>query len=146
LKKLLILLLLIPIVSFGEDPFFLKCNGESELVKFIGTGNDKEIKKIPETKTIEVGNDYLIFDNKKFILKKENLYSNMHFNKNEKYINFSKYKYDKSVFEVTDINGYVNRTTGEIKTRSSFFKSKDEKNEWHIENHAYFIGKCEEVH
>lgn len=138
--------LIIPMISYGEDSFILKCKGESELVKYTGTGMDKEVKKISETKTLEVGNDYLIFDEKKYFVKKESLFSNMHFNKDEKYINFSKYKYDKSVFEVTDINGNINRTTGEIKTRSSFFKSKDEKNKWYIENHDYFIGKCEEVH
>ena len=124
MKKLIILVSLLPTVVFAED-FYLVCEGLEQT--YI---DDKKIANEEIIKGIEVTSKFLAYDNIYF----DNV-DGTSFSMKSNNISFSLNSFEdyKIIFQ---IEGKVDRISGAISVRTSMFKAKSA---------IYFDGKCKKT-
>ena len=124
MKKLFLLFLLLPTIIFAED-FYLVCEGVD--VVFV---NGERIEN-NDTKSIEVTDSLITFETNIFTVANDDT----RYFKRKKELVFSLEQFENSE-RVTDIFGTIDRVSGVISVRSSYFSEKTTK---------YFTGKCKKT-
>ena len=122
MKKLLLLLLLIPSLVMAES-FYLICDGSEETQYF------NESTKLKKSFRAEVSDEYLIFNGTKYFNKKQNAIPIAEYTKTQNNINFNSRLYWASS------KGSIDRISGQISYELHHFQ---------LETSVFFSGICKE--